>query len=60
MSYNGSNVLFAIFVEGHIVTISAKLFSIPNTGFREGYLSIGTKWKLVNPPGGNVFKDQIR
>ena len=39
------------------MTISAKVFSILTTGFREDFLkmSIGAYWELATPPGGYVF-----
>ena len=33
--FSGKSNTFAIFVEGHLVTISAKLFSILANGFRD-------------------------
>ena len=55
MFFDRIKFLLSIFVECHLVTISAKLFSIMNTGFRGEDNGMGTLWKLVKPPGGHVF-----
>ena len=51
--------MLAIFVEGHLMTISAKSFSILITGFSKGMFKvsdIGTQGKLAIPPGHHVFE----
>ena len=37
MVFDGSKICLEIFVEGHLVVISAKLFKIMTTGFRGEY-----------------------